>query len=264
MWAALIVLVLVCGYHYTKCHLPSRYKQSKAVGWNAYFDVALKGGEFLLIGIATACIIIAFIYLGMFILNIPTYLFGWYSPFTFASTFFEMRLFGLSMFSILSMGCTILISVAKSSEATKHHKDPQKRKEMFEEIAAYSSVENIMLESINSGLLLLVTLKSRKVYVGMVEEARFNQWDSNILVIIPFMSGYRDKDNLTFCVEHNYVDHYISEGITLTSEPLTVYQFRHVLPFEQIESFSLFNVNTFEAFKANIEARKSVDVPLEQ
>lgn len=252
--------VLVCGYHYTNCHLPSRYRQSKAIGWNAYFDVALKGGEFLISGILIAALLVVVLYAGMSLWNIPAYLFGWYAPFTFAHDFLKMRVFGLSMFSAISIAFTIIVSIGKASEATKNHKDPQKRKAIFEEIAAHSAVENILLESVERGLLLLVTLKSRKVYVGMIDEARFNQLDTNTLVLIPFMSGYRDKDTLTFCVEHNYVDYYLSQGITLTSEPLSVYQFRHVLPFDQIESFSLFNVETFETFKAGIEGKKATEV----
>lgn len=244
MWAALIVIVLVCGYHYTNCHLPSRYRQSKAIGWNAYFDVALKGGEFLISGILIAALLVVVLY----------------APFTFAHDFLKMQVFGLSMFPAMSIAFTIIVSIGKASEATKNHKDPQKRKAIFEEIAAHSAVENILLESVERGLLLLVTLKSRKVYVGMIDEARFNQLDTNTLVLIPFMSGYRDKDTLTFCVEHNYVDYYLSQGITLTSEPLSVYQFRHVLPFDQIESFSLFNVETFETFKAGIEGKKATEV----
>lgn len=156
----------------------------------------------------------------------------------------------MSMFSTLTIIITILVSVVKAAEATRNNSDPQKRKEAFKEIARQSAIENIILESVDKGLLLLVTLKSRKVYVGMVDEARFNQLDSNTLVLIPFMSGYRDKDSLTFRVEHSYADYYVKNGITLTSEPLSVYQFRHVLPFEQIESFSLFNVETFEAFRS--------------
>ncbi|CAM6775550.1 hypothetical protein ABUO68_000441 [Escherichia coli] len=260
MWAALIVIVLVCGYHYTNCHLPSRYRQSKAIGWNAYFDVALKGGEFLISGILIAALLVVVLYAGMSLWNIPAYLFGWYAPFTFAHDFLKMRVFGLSMFPAMSIAFTIIVSIGKASEATKNHKDPQKRKAIFEEIAAHSAVENILLESVERGLLLLVTLKSRKVYVGMIDEARFNQLDTHTLVLIPFMSGYRDKDTLTFCVEHNYVDYYLSQGITLTSEPLSVYQFRHVLPFDQIESFSLFNVETFETFKAGIEGKKATEV----
>ncbi|MEY1278382.1 hypothetical protein AB7080_20390, partial [Providencia rettgeri] len=89
----------------------------------------------------------------------------------------------------------------------------------------------------------------RKVYVGMVDGIRFEGMDINTLVLIPFMSGYREKDTLTFHVEHNYTDHYSQQGINFSSEPLSVFQFRHVLPYEQIESFSLFNVNTYNVFQ---------------
>ncbi len=46
MWAAVVIVVLVCGYVYTNSHLPSRFKQNKAIGWNAYFEVARQGGFF--------------------------------------------------------------------------------------------------------------------------------------------------------------------------------------------------------------------------
>ncbi|VEA68484.1 Uncharacterised protein [Serratia rubidaea] len=259
MWAALIVIVLVCGYNYTKCHLPSRYKQNKAVGWNAYFDVALKGGEFLISGFLMACTLVVIIFSVMFVLNIPAYLGANYEKFSFANDLLRFRIFGLSAFSSLILGCTVIMSTLKASEAVKNAQDPQKQADIFREIAAHSAVENILLESIEKGLLLLVTLKSRKVYVGMIDEARFNQLDTNTLVLIPFMSGYRHKDTLTFCVEHNYVDHYQSQGITLTSDPLSVYQFRHVLPFDQIESFSLFNVDTYEIFQEVIRQKKELE-----
>lgn len=254
MWAAFIVCVLVCGYHYNKCHLPSRYKQNKATGWNAYFDVALKGGEFLISGILLAFIVWILLFIIMFAMNIPSYLFS-YTPFSFAHDLFDSRIFGLSMLSATCLSFTILVSVGKAATAKKSHQDPKERVKAFKEIAEYSAIENILLESIDKDLLLLVTLKSRKVYVGMVDKARFSQLDDSVLVLIPFMSGYRDKDTLTFCVEHNYTDHYESNGITLTSEPLSVYQFRHVLPLEQIESFSLFNVDTYESFQKVINER---------
>lgn len=263
MWAAVVIIVLVCGYNYTNCHLPSRYRQNKAVGWNAYFDVAHKGGQFLISGFLLACVIVFLVFFFMFILNILAYVGVNYEKFTFANDLLEYRLLGLSMFSALILGCTVLVSFGQASQAKKNFKDPQKRVDIFREIAAHSAVENILLESIERGLLLLVTLKSRKVYVGMIDEARFDQLDTNTLVLIPFMSGYRHKDTLTFCVEHNYVDHYQSEGITLTSEPLSVYQFRHVLPVDQIESFSLFNVNTYETFQEIINHKKAPEDELE-
>ncbi|WP_244175700.1 hypothetical protein [Xenorhabdus vietnamensis] len=144
------------------------------------------------------------------------------------------------------------MSFKRTYQVEKHNNDLEKRIEYFREIAKDSSIEGVLLESvdrIDEGLLILVTLKSRKVYVGMLDIARFEGMDTNTLVLIPFMSGYRDKDTLTFVIDHDYAEHYRKEGITLTSEPLSVYQFRHVLPFEQIESFSLFDFNTYEKFQ---------------
>lgn len=161
--------------------------------------------------------------------------------------------FGMSMFSLLALSSTFFVSVGLAASATKDSKDPQKRKEIYREIAEHSAIESILLEALDKGLLLLVTLKSRKVYVGMVDEARLNLLDTSTLTLIPFMSGYRDKDTLTYRMEHNYAEHYLSQGITLTSEPLSVYQFRHVLPFDQIESFSLFNVPTYNLFQETIK-----------
>lgn len=252
MWAAVIVLVLVSGYYYVDSHLPSKYKLNKAVGWNAYFHVALKGSVFLIQGAALSACIVFLFYLVMWILNIPTYLFDLYRPFTFASDIASFRISGMSTWTALWLTMTILISVGNTVEAQKNNRSPAKRIEGFREIAKDNAIEGIILESLDKvqdGLLLLVTLKSRKVYAGMVDAARFEGMDTNSLVLIPFMSGYRDKDTLSFKVEHNYTSHYAKENITFDSEPLSLYQFRHVLPYDQIESFSLFNVNTYIKFQ---------------
>jgi hypothetical protein len=93
--------------------------------------------------------------MGMFIANIPSYLFKLYTPFTFATDFMHIRMFGISMTSILALTFTVIVSIGKASEATKNHKDPQKRVEIFREIAAHSAVENILLESVERALLLV-------------------------------------------------------------------------------------------------------------
>lgn len=256
MWAALIVVVLVCGYLYTSTHLPSRFKLQKAVGWNAYFLVALKGGGLLFSGFIVSLFIWFSLWIIMTLLNLPHYLGADYKAFSFVYDLWGMRVLGLSMPSFVVIGCTILVSIGATKNAEKDRKNPQRMNALFKELANESATESLMFEAIDKGLLLLITLKSRKVYVGMVDEARFANLDTDTIVIIPFMSGYRDKDTLTFCVEHNYADHYQAENITLVSEPLSVYQYRHVLPVEQIESLSLFNVKTYEAFQASLSKKK--------
>ncbi|MGA9606513.1 MAG: hypothetical protein WBR21_05775 [Rouxiella badensis] len=257
MWTAIVLVVLVCGYLYSNRHLPSKFKQQKAVGWNAYFDVAVHGGLFLVSGIALTCILWLCLWLIMCVWNLPWF-FGWSAHhFIFAYEVLELRIFGLKLFNATVLGLTVLISVGAAKNAEKNFRDPILRNAILRQIANCSATESVIFEAIEKGLLLLITLKSRKVYVGMVDEARFNNLDTDTIVIIPLMSGYRHKDTLTFIVDHNYAEYYEKESITLTSEPLSVYQFRHVLPFEQIESLSLFNVSTYEKFNEKVDDAES-------
>ncbi|WP_445494056.1 hypothetical protein [Photorhabdus sp. SF281] len=251
--AVLILVVLVCGYFYTSNHLPSRFKQKEAVGWNAYFDVALHGSLFLLQGIILAIGLWAVLACIMFLLNAPLHLGASYTPFTFAFSILSSDIWGLKLPLIFIVTLTIIRCISSARAASKELKDPEKRIKLYKEIASTNSVEKILFESLEADLLVLVTLKSRKVYVGMVDESRFESLDTDTVVLIPFLSGYRDKDTLTFHVEHNYAIHYAERRITLKSEPLSVHHYRHALPREQIESISLFDFETYEAFQLKLK-----------
>lgn len=259
MWALIIVFVLICGYIYVDTHIPSRYKLNKSVGWNAYFCVGARGGYFLILGLILTGVVVFYLYTIQFIFNFPLYVGADYSPFTFSEDLLKKRMFGMSYFSLLCLGCTAFVSISQTYTVKNENDTLQARIDAFREIAKDSAIEKILLDSLDKmedGLMLLISLKSRKVYVGMLDIARFDGLDTNTLVIIPVMSGYRDKDTMTFIVEHNYTDHYDKEGITLTSEPLSVFHFRHVLPFDQIESLSLFNTNTYKKFQESIKEKE--------
>lgn len=252
MWAIVVVLILVCGHHYIDAHLPSQYKLKKSVGWNAYFLVAVKGFEFLILGAVAAGFLVAILYMTMWVFNVPSLFMKDYDKFTYATDLMEFRLSGFSFWSVLWLSFTVLISWGSKENTRKYYKDPLNRLNGFREIAKDNAIEGIILESLEKmqyGILLFVTLKSRKVYIGMINDARFEGMDTDTLVLIPFISGYRDKDTLTFKIEHYYTDHYSQAGITLESDPISVFQFRHVIPLEQIESFSLFDVNTYISFQ---------------
>lgn len=98
-------------------------------------------------------------------------------------------------------------------------------------------------------MLIFVTLKSRKVYIGYVAAPRVEFHNSAHLEIIPFISGYRDKDSLRYIEQHRYYDLYLSKEITFESEPLNLQHFRHVIPIEQIEAISLFDESTYSDFE---------------
>ncbi|MEY8185560.1 hypothetical protein AB9C95_11215 [Serratia marcescens] len=259
MSAALVVVVLVCGYLYINSHIPSKILFKKTTGWQSYFQVALKGSIYLTIAFLLLSFVWSIAFILMFILNIPTFLGADYSKFTFAIDLLEFKIAGLGFPFILLVALTSALSFGESKQVEKNLKKAAYRRQLFEEISSSSSIESMMLESIDSKshLLVSITLKSRKVYIGMVHEARLEEHDTDVIVIIPFLSGYRHKDTLSFVEEVNYADHYKECDITLTSTPLSYTQYRHIIPRDQIESFSLFNSDMYNKFKQQKELKDS-------
>ncbi|MHC5225540.1 hypothetical protein [Ignatzschineria sp. LJL83] len=252
MWAIFVIFMLVCGYMYVDADLPSKYKLKKSIGWNSYFLVAVKGAEFVLKGGIISVIIISSIYILMFLLNLLTYAFGWYEPFSFAywlmgQTFLELRV-PFIIWGII----TLMISKMESEGLREYYKKPENRIKGFRKIAESNAVEAIILESLDNmknGVLLFVTLKSRKVYIGVVDGVRFESGDTSDLVLVPFISGYREKETLTFYKEHDYSKIYNEMGMWSGNGPLTIQQFRIVIPMGEIEALSLFHLDVYDKFQ---------------
>ncbi|MEI9613177.1 hypothetical protein [Atlantibacter hermannii] len=251
MSAALVIVVLVCGYLYINSHIPSKILFKKSTGWQSYFQVALKGSIYLIMAFTLLLIGWVLIFFVMQILSIPHYFFPGWPEFTFAYDLWGFHIAGIGMPFIALVGMTIAISLGESKQAEKQLKNPDHRRNLFAQIAQSSPVEGVLLESLNSQqqLLVSITLKSRKVYIGMVHEARLEEHDTDTVVIIPFLSGYRHKDTLSFVEEVNYADHFKECGITFTSKPISLSQYRHVIPRDQIESISLFNSAMYAHFQ---------------
>lgn len=252
MWAIFAIFILVSGYIYVDADLPSKYKLKKSVGWNAYFLVAVKGAEFVLMGGGIAIFFISFLYLIMFFLNIPSYVFDWYEPFDFAYWLMTKTFMEVKVPFIIWAVCTMLLSTGSSQNLQKYYKDRENRIKGFREIAKGSAVESIILESLDKmkdGILLFVTLKSRKVYIGIVDGVRFDSGDTSDLVLIPFISGYRAKDTLTFHKEHDYAEIYDEMGMWSGQGSLSTKQFRIVVPMEEIEALSLFHLDVYNRFQ---------------
>ncbi|WP_263752585.1 hypothetical protein [Kosakonia cowanii] len=251
MSAALVVVVLVCGYLYINSHIPSKILFKKSTGWQSYFQVALKGSIYLTMGFFLILLVWGIVFLTMLIFNIPHFFKPTLPHFSFAYDLWETHIAGVGLPFVALVAATIMFSLSESKQAEKQLRDPAHRRKIFEEVAKSSPVEAILLESLDSKqqLLVSITLKSRKVYIGMVHEARLEEHDTDTVVVVPFLSGYRDKDTLSFIEEVNYADHYKECGITFTSQPISLKQYRHVIPRDQIESVSLFNSKMYQHFK---------------
>jgi len=261
MSAALIVIVLVCGYLYINSHIPSKLKFKKSTGWQSYFQVALKGSYYVFVSFISLLVVWLILLATMWLLNFPLLFTDRYKEFTFAYDILNVKFAGLELPFVLLVFITAVLSFVESKNEEKKLRDNRERLRLYKEIADASPIEAIMLESMTSknNLMVSVSLKSRKVYVGIIHEARLEDHDTDTIVIIPFLSGYRDKDTLSFVEEINYAEHYKECGVTFDSQQITLSQYRHVIPRDQIESVSLFNSDMYTKFK---KKRKHYRTPL--
>ncbi|MES4611429.1 hypothetical protein V2154_02405 [Ewingella sp. CoE-038-23] len=251
MSAALIVVVLVCGYMYINSHIPSKHQFKKSTGWQSYFQVAMKGAYYVSISFISLLILWLALVLVMLIFNIPLLFKEKPEYFTFAYDLLQIKFVGLGLPFVLLVIIAGILSFIESKNEEKKLVDPEQRDRIFNEIAQSNPIEGIILESFTSNqhLLVSITLKSRKVYVGMPQELRLEHLNTDVIVLIPFLSGYRDKDTLSFIEDVNYADHYQECSIGFDTQPLSLKQYRHVIPRDQIESVSLFNAEVYKKFK---------------
>ncbi|MEN4834244.1 hypothetical protein [Pantoea vagans] len=247
MGPLIIMVVLVCGFWYTENHYQSRIRQARSNGWNSYFYVAMHGCKFAIQGFMMTLLI----YL---LLMITTLIFKFISLFApalymnFFSWMTESTVMSYPLFFILSMGMAVMLAYEQGIKAKRALENEDNRLKAYREMAQQDGIESLLVQAIDEDKLIFVTLKSRKVYIGYVAAPRMEHQETQHLAIIPYISGYRDKDTLRYHEQHRYYDLYLSENVTADSSPLNLRHFRHVIPMDQIEGVSLFDTETYKSF----------------
>lgn len=247
MGIAFVLIVLVIGYYYADNYTPAKVLLKRSNGWEAYVYLGKYGISFLLSGVFVTAFLFLFLYLISFLLNIPLYFLGAiYSPFNLEN--------GLSydIFNNENFSCPVylLLVVIFSFFSCKGRlkKKNQDRDKVYDELASTNSVLNVVLEGMKNQIPVKVSLKSKKVYVGFVDSEQFESADLDNTVIIPLLSGYRDKDTLNVIFDCDYLDIYLKNEIPMTSIPSLRY-FRTIIRLSEIESISLFNLQYYDDFK---------------
>ncbi|UJZ95057.1 hypothetical protein IHC87_06845 [Photobacterium damselae subsp. damselae] len=249
MSVVFVLFLLSCGFIFTNMHLPARTRQKKSTGWDSYFHVAAWGFCFIFAGgFLYTCIFLALESIE-FILNLPRYFVEYdkvdLTSFLSKTVFLNVRIDTVFV-AVLSMFLSVLFGIASQRRMS----DPHKRKKVIQKLVTSDSIEKMIFDSMDKKMLVLVSLSSRKVYVGMIESTRVERGDSENITIIPFISGYRDSDTLVFKVSHDYITHYLENEISASSVPLAISDFRIVLPVSNIESISLFDPDTYQNFES--------------
>ncbi|ALF02288.1 hypothetical protein AU861_08525 [Salmonella enterica subsp. enterica serovar Infantis] len=257
----ILAIALISGYLYVTRSVSARYIFKRSEGWDAYFYVAAWGVLFTLV----AWMLCSFLsVLGLF---------RWAYNFLLAHDFIEQdsikRVFPLSPteqfkfadFKFAFFGVTSMFLAWAFGHLMRWYvcHDEDRRIDALVKAVHHDPLESLLIEAAVRKFPVIITLGSRKFYVGIVDCPKFEHGKADYLQLLPLLSGYRDKDTLTITVTTNYKRHYIDSGIVggLNGGPLTLADFRTLVPKGEIEGISFFDTDTYSQFKAKEEVDRS-------
>lgn len=245
-----IALILICGYIFVTNSLSDRYKFKRSTGWDAYFYVAVWGFVFTSVAWGVCSILSLFDF------------FRW------AGRSFEFsgktigRMFPLNgdssldfkdMKLVIWAALSLLLSWVAGAGRKLWLKDEDRHIAVLAKVTSTNALEALLMEASARQFPVIVTLKSRKVYVGIVSCPAFEHGDCEFLELLPLLSGYRDKDTLSVNFTSNYQNHYVKQGIGIVGNrtTLTLDDFRTLLPKREVDNVSFFDINTYKSFQAD-------------
>ncbi|MDH2923800.1 hypothetical protein EV693_105107 [Nicoletella semolina] len=246
-----VMLILILGYYYSSNYLPERFKLKRSAGWESYVLLGSHGIKFVVRGTLFVLVMWGFLYALSALLNIFTY-FGFnYQPFSLerylTTDILEIKVY----YFLLALGAT----VACQTELNQKKFDVNR---IYQEMSSANNIVNLLFSAMSSQTPVKVSLKSKKVYVGIVYGTQFSSADLENIVIIPYLSGYRDKDKLHIIFDCNYLPVYQKYNISHSEseETLNLKYFRNVIRVSEIESISLFDMKYFDDFERVVEAEE--------
>ncbi|MFK8259816.1 hypothetical protein ACFL9S_18760 [Erwinia sp. AnSW2-5] len=246
MGTAIFMVLMVCGYWYTSRDLSTRFKIKRSFGWDVYFLVALYGCIFVLQGVlATGLIWLLLLAASATFNAIPSLADGLHHQWQIE--FMTWSFLGIQAPVVIMLTFAVAFCIYRSSWSGSARLDSSGRKKLYKKLSRANGVEGLLFQCMEEGELAWITLKSRRIYIGMIHAASYDNVATANVVLIPMLSGYREGKSLNLCIEHNYSRWYAEHDITLDSEPKSAMAFRKVIMLEQIESLSLFDAASASA-----------------
>lgn len=252
MAALLVSIILVSGYLFVINCLPARYKFKRSEGWSAYFFVAAWGILFFSVSWVICSLLgmlgvigKAALYVGLTKENITELI-----PLSSNSTQIvnDLRV-------ALWVICSLTLSYLSGLFSLLYFRLGGSKLDAVVKASRNNPLEQLLIESSATLFPILATLKSKKIYVGWVHAPVLEHGEIDYLSLIPLLSGYRDKDTLSVVFTTNYRQHYNNciESSNVSDSLLDNFKldnFRVVIPVAEIENISLFDFETYTAFKA--------------
>lgn len=113
-------------------------------------------------------------------------------------------------------------------------------------------LEILLEEAVKKTLMVSISLKSGKVYIGFVTSNYDPSYDRKYIRLWPILSGYRNKDTQEFAVTRNYA-HAYAETVSGDAGSSVLDRFQVIVPVGELQSASFFDPKTYDLFNPSGE-----------
>lgn len=152
---------------------------------------------------------------------------------------------------------------------TKNHEGilHAKKLRVLRKTISNSTLDRMLLDAmeISPKMSVLVTLSSRKVYVGIVngiQEPTESEAPNQYISIFPIMSGYRDKDTLSITFTNSYPSE-ISVQSAATADSKKVHKIKYMdilISADEITHISWFDFSVYDEVNGSLGTDHIVDL----
>lgn len=239
MSALVLLAIAVAGSCFVRSYPRARYQQARCVGWDAYFHVA-SWGTLLFVAAFTVTLLLDW-------LNVPSKVLG---------------LFGFSMHDVLPVyemsalslktGFAGLLSMVLGPALGRLFNNRANQQAMTGYLASEYDLERMLYVSSTQGSLVQISLKSRKVYIGLVFDGSIadNAGQHEQFLIFPVLSGYRDTGTLEMVLTNSYQSFY--ETLDTDGWERFAGQFQTLIWVSEISSMAYFDPDAYAGIQSNI------------
>lgn len=244
-----VVYFLILGYIGVSSRPTKKNELRRSAGWEAYVYLAYNGIGVFLSGLIIYLLMCAITWL----VSLPI---EWILSFFLQSGFsifsqVKSFIFNIELFRGNTNYIHVLFITIFSWIRCEGLKSRTPSLDDYKALKGLDGVLNIVVHAMHSNSFVKVSLKSRKIYIGLVVSEQFDNVDLDNIIIIPFLSGYRDKDTLNMVTNCNYMpmyekNNFLDKDYKIDSNK--VHDLKMLIRVNEIETISMFNPEYYQDF----------------
>lgn len=228
-----VFAILVLGYARIKQDRGDFATFRRTAGWESYAYLAHSAVLQLISGLRFGIVWLIISYLLFVIISLFGCLFSPHALFNRLWQLFDLQSFPILLVLLSWLG------ILPSKQGKLSEKERAK-------IRNIDAISELAISAFERNMPLRVNLKSGKVYIGMIIEEQFERLDKDHLMLIPYMSGFRAKENGQMTLDCSYIELYRKQQIEQDVKNLL--DFRMVIRLNEVETLSLFDFSLINQF----------------